>query len=196
MHKLNWLALTVVAGVGCAHNAPRATPPATQLAPSKVVELPPACERGTRAAALPPLAEMSAADVAAKYGTGLDAYQRQDGVWLAGMPVIVNEDFDFATSMALDAIGAGIAARKRIDANAKSASELAGLRLAAGEAERLDALRACGVHVYGVIWTKGEVRELRVVTDVFGVEGGKHLLSEHGVEVRELDVRNPVGLLP
>ncbi len=187
MHTRNTRVLALVAVMGCAHgltstpSAQKAAEPEAHAAPT-----PAPCERGSPAAALPRTAELSSADLIVKYGTGLDPYQRQDALWLPHAPVMVNEDFDFGIAMTLDGIGAGIAAKKRQDGNAKSARELANLTLADGEAERLDALRGCGVHVYGVIWTKDGGRELRVITDVFGVDG-KLVVEEHGVEVRKVE---------
>jgi len=51
----------------------------------------------------------------------------QDAVWVPGQPLAVNRDFDFALAMSMDAIGPGLAARKRQDANVALAKRLAEL---------------------------------------------------------------------
>ena len=193
---MNALLLAIFSLNACAHTPPSAQSPASLRASSEAPTVKPRCDLGTAEAALPSMAELPSEALIAKYGTGLDAYQRQDGVWLPQAPVLVNEDFDFAVAMSLEAIGAGIAAKKRIDGNAKSAGELSNVTLADGEREKLDALRACGVHVFGVIWTKGEARELRVVTDLFDTFDTKRRVTDHKVKAAPWDAEMEVRLAP
>jgi hypothetical protein len=152
------------------------------------------CSLGTPDAALPATEELPSAAVVQKIGTGLDEYQLEGGAWLPAAPVIVNEDYDFATATALGPIGAGIAARKRMDQNQEVALDLRNVALDPYERERLDALRACGVHVYGVVWTKGSVRELRIVRDVFERKGEQLVVTTHSVATLPFDPTEPLTL--
>jgi hypothetical protein len=137
------------------------------------------CPKGDAQASL---GERSDAEILKQLGTGLDAYRLQDGVWLAHAPVLVNEDFDFAVAMSLEGIGAGIAAKKRMDDNAAKAAELAATELPAEAARALSELRACGLHRWGMLWG-GKEPTLTIVTDMYDAHGKRVSTEETKVAV-------------
>lgn len=149
-----------------------APPPATAASASTVTAARPrprdACE--TPGASLGTVAERASADIVKERGTGVDSYQLQDGVWLAHAPVLVNEDFDFSVAMGLGAVGAGIAARQRMDHNAARAAELEGMALSEADRQTLDALRACGIHRWALSWG-GQSPVVRLVSDHYDASG-------------------------
>jgi hypothetical protein len=103
-----------------------------------------------------------------QHGTILDTYQREGGVWLERAPLLINEDFDFALAMSLEGgVGAGLAAAKRKENNAKKAVTLANFTAPPALQQRLAELRCCGVHVYFVLWG-ADSAVLRTVADVPG----------------------------
>jgi hypothetical protein len=114
--------------------------------------------------ALPPFSQASSAQLIERYGTGLDRYQREGGIWLASLPILINEDFDFASAMMLKGIGPGIAAGKRLANNRKKAELLAAVALSPALLARLDALRAQGIHAFWVLWGADKAK-LRLVVD-------------------------------
>jgi hypothetical protein len=120
----------------------------------------------------------AAAERIAKDGTVLDLYFRQDGVWLSGAPIMVNEEFDFmlATTME-DGMGAGLAAAKRKQSNEKRAKDLGTLALSERAREHLEQLRCCGREVYFVLWGPST---LKVVVDHNG-EVGRGVIAEEQV---------------
>ena len=114
--------------------------------------------------ALPPLVELSSEQVIVQHGTGVDPYWLEGGVWLRGLPVLINEDFDFAVAMGMEGIGPGIAAAQRKGDNEQKANDLHEVELAAGVLDRIEELRTRGVHVFFVLWGK-EQALLRLVVE-------------------------------
>jgi hypothetical protein len=72
--------------------------------------------------------------------------------------------------MSLDTIGAGIAAKQRLERNNARATDLAGVVLSAQDRQSLDALRACGIHRWGLLW-EGAKPALHIVTDHYDATG-------------------------
>jgi len=101
----------------------------------------------------------------------LDRYKIEGGVWITGTPVLVNEDFDFGSALALPDIGPGLAAAKRTSNNRAKADALAGLALGASVGDRLDAFRKCGVNAWFLLWGS-DTRRLTLVADRFVSEDG------------------------
>ena len=127
------------------------------------------CQSGS--VPLPPVADASSENLVADRGTGLEAYVFEGGAWLPHAPMLVNEEFDFAIAMQMDGIGAGLAARKRMDNNARKAAALGDLKLPAAVAEQLDELRACGKHAFFVLWGPASGATLKLVVDRGGADG-------------------------
>jgi hypothetical protein len=112
--------------------------------------------------------ELPAAELMRQHGTVLDAYQITDGAWLDHAPVLINEDFDFALAMGMEGgVGAGLAAAKRKENNARKAAALSGVVASSELQRRLAELRCCGVHVYFLLWG-AQSASLRTVVDVPG----------------------------
>jgi hypothetical protein len=128
------------------------------------------CLVGDPKAALGNVADRPSTAIVQELGTGLEAYRLQGGAWLAAAPVLVNEDFDFGAALGLGAIGAGLAAKQRADHNAIHARELAATRLSDSDRQALDALRACGLHRWALLW-EGSNPVLHVVTDEYDLQG-------------------------
>src|SRR5688572_29887730 len=92
------LSLLLLVCACATQSAPRAASPLAAPPPSAPQAPPrPACSVGDTRAALGSLRERSSSDVIAELGTDVDPYRLQDGVWLAGAPILVNEPFDFGT---------------------------------------------------------------------------------------------------
>jgi hypothetical protein len=145
-------------GVACAH--PRGA------ISVKVATTEPAPEHPAPNCLVPP--GLPASELIRQHGTVLDAYQLEGGVWLDGMPVLVNEDFDFALATGMEGgVGAGLASAKRKQSNAQKAAALSALPAPPELQRRLEELRCCGTHVYFLLWG-AESAVLRTVADVPG----------------------------
>jgi hypothetical protein len=101
----------------------------------------------------------------------------------------INEDFDFA--IAMSSIGPGIAAAARKSHNATKARLLASLAVTSATRRRLDEVRACGVHVYGLLWGTASAMQLRIVTDRFDASG--HLTASTTVPGSTRPAEGPGG---
>ena len=146
--------------VACGHSTVQHAPAPPVAMPAPSLRSAPSC-----IASRPNHAERIAAQ-----GSVLDQYHRQDGVWLAHAPVLVNEDFDFALAMSMeDGLGAGLAAVKRKENNQKRAQELADLRLGAELDAKLEELCDCGRDVYFVLW--GRDGKMKMVLEGKGTQG-------------------------
>jgi len=115
---------------------------------------------------------MSSAELIKMYGSGLDPYQLEGGVWLEHAPVLINEDFNFALAMGMEGIGAGIAAAQRTADNEKKAKALEGVQLSTQTLARLEELRRRGAHAFFVLWGQEKVVLKFVVEEGVGC-GGK-----------------------
>lgn len=153
------LCLVACASRGAAGRPAAGSPPAAALAVS-------ASQAKSPPGVFPAALALSSEALIAAHGTGQETYALTGAAWLPGAPVAVNEDYDFATALGLEA-GAGIAAGKRLRANRDKAASLAGFALAKKTLAALDAARARGVHVYVILWGPAEAAEARVVTDRF-----------------------------
>jgi hypothetical protein len=164
------LVLMMIPLVACAQILRPSTTPAPPV-PKEVAQTNAAA---TCAKELPVL---TPAERIAKHGSVLDAYHRQDGVWLPHAPVLVNEDFDFAQAMAMeDGIGAGLAAMKRQQNNQERAEQMRDLQFDAELNERIEQLRCCGMDVYFLLW--GEEGKVQMVLDVEGADNANSRVVE------------------
>jgi len=162
------LSALLLTNAGCVRAAPR--PQSAAQVPEARAEPPLSqCTAGDPDARLGTQAEHPADELVAR-GTGVDAYQREAGIWLSAAPVMVNEDFDFATAMAMPGIGAAIAAGKRKSSNEQRAAELGAFTLPKEVTDRLEALRGCGIHRWGLLWN-GREPALLIITDRFDASG-------------------------
>lgn len=162
------LPLSLCAGCAATMPSPLAASPDTSPA-----ERPARCSTDSAGLSVPPLDREPAAAVIARLGTGLPRYDRTDAEWLPHAPVAVNEDFDFATAMSLDTIGAGLAAAKRKRDNRAKAEALASVSLSRETRASLDRLRRCGTHLYALLWGPTEASTLRLVIDRFAADGSR-----------------------
>lgn len=110
----------------------------------------------------------SSSALIATHGTSIDPYKLTDAVWLEGRPIAVNRAFDFATAMMMPGLGAGLAAAQRQKANLKDAETLSNLALPPSAGIALDSYRQCGTHVYVLLWSDANAREVLVVGDALG----------------------------
>jgi hypothetical protein len=157
-----------------------ATPSTTRVASASAAPVPsaaqaspkPACDVGDADAALGSLLARPSADIIARLGSAIESYRLQDGVWLEGAPVIVNEPFDFGTAMGLGTVGAGLAAATRQKNNALRAEKLKTGTLPPEAASYLDELRACGLHRWALLWG-GDTPELLIVTEQYDAAGSR-----------------------
>lgn len=149
-----WSALALLL-VSCAHGGSKPIAPG---APAPAPSPSRACP------ALPSSSQLASEQLIQEYGSNVDAYQLEGGVWLKQLPLLINEDFDFAVAMAMEGIGAGIAAAKRKSNNEAKAASLQGVSPSALALEKVDLLRAQGSHAYFILWGK-EQAVLRLVVD-------------------------------
>lgn len=180
---MNLRPLPFVLLLACAHaNKPSAPPPVVRV-PER------ACASTAQGAPLPLYAAASAAQLISDHGTRLEAYQSEGGVWLAKAPVLVNREFDFALAAGVEGgVGAGLAAAKRREGNDQVAVLLRELSLTSELVRELDSLRACGVHVYFVLWGPAEESVLKLVGEAPEqreqparvIEGAKHSADDWG----------------
>jgi len=115
--------------------------------------------------------ELSALDLDMRLG----GYAARDAVWVPGWPVVVSRDFDFGIALAIDVVGAGVAAAKRRAGNADLAKRLASLSPIEPQAvlETVCARRPTGcqklagvrVRVYAVLFGEHTAR-VRVVLEM------------------------------
>jgi hypothetical protein len=112
---------------------------------------------------LPHLTEATTPELLAKYGSTFEAYQREGGSWLA-LPVMVNEEFDFAIASAMEGIGPGVAAAKRVSNNEEKTRALAEVRLSDELLAGIDLMRRHGSAAYLVLWGSGSAK-LRLVVE-------------------------------
>jgi hypothetical protein len=148
--------------------APRATPSHARVEDDPVQA---SCQLGDLGADLRSSAQEPAPLVLRRLGSGVDPYRLQDGVWLSHAPVMVNEPFDFAQAMGLGAIGAGLAAANRQKHNRERAEQWSARELSPQAVRHLDALRACGILRWVLLWDAGEKAETHVVTERYDPQG-------------------------
>jgi hypothetical protein len=118
-----------------------------------------------------PISELPSLDLSARF----DEYLVRDAAWVPGLPLAINRDFDFALAMSLDGIGAGIAAKKRRDANLELAQRLSGVApldhdallqaLCAASPAACERLAGARVRIYGLLFGEHDAR-LQVVLEV------------------------------
>jgi len=138
-----------------------------------------------------PLSELGQLELRERVGR----YPAQSAAWVAGQPLAVNHDFDFAVALGVEDIGAGIAVAQRRNKNAALAERLAKL-----EAIELPALlqRLCAqgraacaklagkrVRIYGFLYGERAAR-LQVLLELAGGEAAPAIyssISEPGTAV-------------
>lgn len=162
--------LVIAASVGCASSQPstslRHGAADSDLGRSRqVLGDAKRCLRETKGVPLPSTAARPSRDVIREYGTSLDNYQLEGGLWIDELALLVNEEFDFALAQAIEGAGPAIAARRRLDRNSEKTAHLRSSSADPVLRAMLDGLRSCGVHVYFVLWGRPEHCELRMVMD-------------------------------
>ncbi len=149
------LSLTLVLALAsCAHR-PALAPPSAAQPP---VAATPSC------VPLPPLSAAPSEALVAHHDASLTPYQLEGGRWYAGA-ILLNEDFDFATAMSMNGIGAGLAAHKRMANNEAKREALQSVSLSPPLLERLSALRDGGTHVFFLLWGPAESASLTLIVD-------------------------------
>ncbi len=172
MKRLTLLSCVLSTLAACAATPPTPQAPVSRAAPSPAPQTPqtPACPEGATGLSLGTLAEHPSSELVRSRGTGVEAYRLESGVWLANAPILVNEDFDFATAMALGPVGSGLASGKRKKDNEQRAIELASLTLPSEAVAELERLRQCGMHRWGLLWG-GAKPALLIVSERFDAQG-------------------------
>jgi hypothetical protein len=150
-------------------------------------------ESSSSDAMIVPVSDLPKLDLAARVGS----YAAQDAVWVPGQPIAVNRGFDFAIAIALEGMGAGIAAAQRQTSNADLARTLAALEpidvQALLRAKCDDRPAACAVltgyqiYLYGLLFGDKAAR-LRVVLEFGDAQGAPlyvsvsdaHLVADFG----------------
>ncbi len=99
MKRLTLLSCALHILVACAATPATPRTPASRAEPGPAPRSHPrpACPEATNGLSLGTLAEHPSSELVLSRGTGVEAYRLESGVWLANAPILVNEDFDFAS---------------------------------------------------------------------------------------------------
>ncbi len=172
MRRLTLLSYALPVLIACAATPSTPRTPVSRVEPGPAPQSAPTptCPEATNGLSLGTLAEHPSSELVQSRGTGVEAYRLESGVWLANAPILVNEEFDFASAMALGLVGAGLAAGKRKQNNERRASELASLTLPSEVVAELERLRPCSVHRWGLLWG-GAKPALLIVSESFDAHG-------------------------
>jgi hypothetical protein len=145
------------------------------------------------------LSELAQLDLRERVGP----YPAQNAAWVAGQPLAVNHDFDFAVALGVEDVGAGIAVAQRRNKNAALAERLAKLeaidlpallqRLCAQGRPACAKLAGKRVRIYGFLYGERAAR-LRVLLELTGGEAAPATYSSISVPGTALGFAQPGAL--